>query len=105
TLKLAEDAKRAGADATLLVTPYYNKPPQNGLYEHYKYIAEKVSMPHIIYNVPSRTACDLLPETIERLAKIKNIIGIKEATGKVERAEEIHARCGNNFMVYSGDDF
>ncbi len=88
----------------MLVTPYYNKPPQNGLYEHFKYIAEKVAMPHILYNVPGRTACDLLPETVERLASIENIIGIKEATGSVTRAKEIIERCGKSFMVYSGDD-
>lgn len=104
TLKLAENAKRARADATLLVTPYYNRPPQNGLYQHYKFIAEKVAMPHILYNVPTRTSCDLLPETVERLAKIKNIIAIKDATGKLERAQEIIERCGKNFEVYSGDD-
>jgi len=105
TLKLVENAKRAGADATLLVTPYYNKPTQNGLYQHYKTIAETIDLPLILYNVPSRTVCDLLPETVERLSKIKNIIGIKEATGKIERAQEIAQRCGNSFPIYSGDDF
>lgn len=104
TLKLSENAKRARADATLVVTPYYNKPPQNGLYEHYRFIAEKVDLPLILYNVPGRTSCDLLPETVERLAKIKNIIGIKEATGNIDRAKEILQRCGNNFGIYSGDD-
>src|SRR3990167_1924797 len=104
TLKRTEQAKAAGVDACLIVTPYYNKPTQNGLYQHYKKIAETVDIPIIIYNVPSRTACDILPETIERLAKIKNIIGIKEATGKLERAQEIMQRCGKTFMIYSGDD-
>ncbi len=104
SLKLTENAKRAGADACLLVTPYYNKPTQMGLYEHYKLIAEKTTLPLILYNVPSRTACDLLPETVEQLAKIKNIIGIKEATGKIERANEILKRCGKQFEIYSGDD-
>jgi 4-hydroxy-tetrahydrodipicolinate synthase len=104
TLKLTENAKRAGADACLIVTPYYNKPTQNGLYQHYKAIAENVSLPIIMYNVPSRTGCDLLPETIEQLAKIQTIIGIKEATGKLERAQEILKRCGNQFAIYSGDD-
>lgn len=104
TIKLSENAKLAGADACLIVTPYYNKPTQNGLYQHYKTIAEKVNMPIILYNVPARTACDILPETVERLSKIKNIIGIKEATGKPERVTDIINRCGKTFMVYSGDD-
>ncbi len=104
TLKLTENAKRAGADACLIVTPYYNKPTQNGLYQHYKIIAEKIGQPIILYNVPGRTACDILPETVERLAQIKNIIGIKEATGKVERAQDIIGRCDKAFNVYSGDD-
>src|SRR5436853_369997 len=84
-----------------LVTPYYNKPSQSGLFAHYKTIAENIALPIILYNVPSRTACDLLPETIERLAQIKNIVGIKEATGKIERAEEILTRCGTDFTIYS----
>ena len=104
TLKLSDNAKRAGADACLIVTPYYNKPPQNGLYLHYKTIAEKIDLPIILYNVPGRTACDMLPETVSRLSTIKNIIGIKEATGKVERAKEIIASCDSSFEVYSGDD-
>lgn len=104
TIKLTENAKRAGADACLIVTPYYNKPTQNGLYEHYKAIAEAVDIPVILYNVPGRTGCDLLPPTVERLSKFKNIIGIKEATGKIDRAEEISKRCGKQFEIYSGDD-
>lgn len=104
TLKLSENAKRAGADACLIVTPYYNKPTQNGLYQHYKMVAEKIGLPVILYNVPGRTACDILPETVEYLSKVKNIIGIKEATGKLERAQEIIKRCDKTFEVYSGDD-
>lgn len=104
TIELTRNAKKAGADAALIVTPYYNKPPQQGLYEHYKMVAEKVALPILLYNVPGRTACDLLPETVERLAKIPNIIGIKEATGKIERATEILKRCGTKFKIYSGDD-
>jgi 4-hydroxy-tetrahydrodipicolinate synthase len=104
TITLSENAKRAGADACLIVTPYYNKPTQLGLYQHYKTIAEHVGMPIILYNVPGRTACDMLPETVEKLAKIQEIIGIKEATGKLERAQEIIKRCDNGFAVYSGDD-
>jgi len=103
-IELTLNAKKAGADACLIVTPYYNKPTQNGMYEHYKTIAETCDIPIILYNVPGRTSCDLLPETVERLAKISNIIGIKEATGNLERAKEILKRCGKNFMVYSGDD-
>src|SRR3990167_10483951 len=103
-IKLSKDAKRAGVNALLIVTPYYNKPTQNGLFEHYKLIAEQVDLPVIIYNVPSRTACDILPETVEKLSKITNIIGIKEATGKVDRALDIIRRCGPSFEVYSGDD-
>jgi 4-hydroxy-tetrahydrodipicolinate synthase len=104
TIKLSKNAKKAGADACLIVTPYYNKPTQKGLYQHYKTIAENVDIPIILYNVPGRTACDLLPQTIEPLSAIRNIIGIKEATGKVERAQEILERCGADFAIYSGDD-
>lgn len=104
SLKLAEHAKRAGADATLVVTPYYNKPPQKGLFAHYKTLADESGLPIILYNVPGRTACDLLPETVEQLSKINGIIGIKEATGKLERAQEILQRCDKSFEVYSGDD-
>ncbi len=105
TIELTENARKARANAALIVTPYYNKPTQAGLYEHYKTIAEKVTLPIILYNVPSRTACDMLPETIESLAKINTIVGIKEATGKVDRTIEIIQRCGKEFIVYSGDDF
>lgn len=104
TIELTENARKARANAALIVTPYYNKPTQAGLYEHYKTIAEKVTLPIILYNVPSRTACDILPETVESLAKINTIVGIKEATGKVDRAIEIIQRCGKEFIVYSGDD-
>ncbi|MES2624273.1 MAG: 4-hydroxy-tetrahydrodipicolinate synthase [Pseudomonadota bacterium] len=97
-------AKDIGADACLLVTPYYNKPSQRGLFEHYKKIASEVAIPQILYNVPGRTACDLLPDTIYELAKLPNIVGIKEATGNLARGKEIMARCGAEFLVYSGDD-
>jgi 4-hydroxy-tetrahydrodipicolinate synthase len=103
-IKLTENAKNAGADACLIVTPYYNKPSQNGLYEHYRLIALNTHIPIILYNVPGRTGCDLLPETAERLADVPNIIGIKEATGKIERADDIRTRCGGRFDIYSGDD-
>lgn len=103
-VELTENAKAAGADACLLVTPYYNKPTQEGLYQHFRHIAEAVAIPQILYNVPSRTACDMLPETVERLSKIDNIIGIKEATGDLQRAQEILDRVSKDFLVYSGDD-
>jgi 4-hydroxy-tetrahydrodipicolinate synthase len=104
TLELTLAAKNVGVDGCLIVTPYYNKPPQQGLYEHYKFIAEKASIPIILYNVPGRTGCDLLPETIEHLAKLNSIIGVKEATGKLERTTDILDRCSPDFGIYSGDD-
>ncbi|MEN8178501.1 MAG: 4-hydroxy-tetrahydrodipicolinate synthase [Pseudomonadota bacterium] len=103
-ISLTQCAKQAGADACLLVTPYYNKPTQEGLYRHHKAVAEAVNIPQILYNVPGRTACDMLPETAARLAEIKNIIGIKEATGNLDRLQQIRELCSNDFEVYSGDD-
>lgn len=103
-IRLTQKAKQAGADACLLVTPYYNKPTQEGLYLHYKAIAEAVDIPQILYNVPGRTACDLLPETVGRLAKIANIVGVKEATGKLERVKQIRDLTGADFALYTGDD-
>jgi len=103
-IDLTRCAMEAGADACLLVTPYYNKPTQEGLYRHYRMVAETVPVPQILYNVPGRTACDMLPATVERLAEIPNIIGIKEATGDLDRALEIMQRCGEHLDVYSGDD-
>lgn len=103
-VELTTAAKDAGADACLLVTPYYNKPTQEGLYQHFRHIAEAVAIPQILYNVPGRTVCDMLPETVERLAKIANIIGIKEATGDLQRGKEVLERVPADFLVYSGDD-
>jgi 4-hydroxy-tetrahydrodipicolinate synthase len=103
-IELTRCAEQAGADACLLVTPYYNKPTQEGLYRHYRAVAEAVPVPQILYNVPGRTACDLLPETVARLAPIPNIVGIKEATGKLERVEELRRLCGGAIDLYSGDD-
>lgn len=103
-LELTKAAKQDGADACLLVTPYYNKPTQEGLYQHYKLIAEQVAIPQILYNVPGRTACDLLPETTARLASIENIVAIKEATGSLERAQQTLDLCGDRLDVFSGDD-
>lgn len=103
-IRLTRSARDDGADACLLVTPYYNKPTQEGLYQHFKTIAEAVDIPQILYNVPGRTACDMLPETVERLSRVANIIGIKEATGNLERIAELIQRCGKDFLVFSGDD-
>ncbi|MBB2497327.1 4-hydroxy-tetrahydrodipicolinate synthase [Aquipseudomonas ullengensis] len=103
-VELTQNAHSVGADACLLVTPYYNKPTQEGLYQHFRHIAEAVAIPQILYNVPGRTVCDMLPETVERLSKISNIIGIKEATGDLQRAQEILDRVSADFLVYSGDD-
>jgi 4-hydroxy-tetrahydrodipicolinate synthase len=103
-IDLTKAAAQLGADACLLITPYYNKPTQEGLYQHYMAIAERVNIPQILYNVPSRTAVDLLPETVLRLSKIDNIVGIKEATGSLERSSTISQLCGSDFLIYSGDD-
>ena len=104
-ISLTRCAAEAGVDACLLVTPYYNKPTQEGLFQHYKKIAEEVDIPQILYNVPGRTACDMLPETIARLAEIKNIVGVKEASGDLGRGIKIKELCGSDFMVVSGEDF
>ena len=101
---LTQYAKDAGADACLLVTPYYNKPTQEGLYLHYKAVAEAVAIPQILYNVPGRTACDLRPETIGKLSKMSNIIGIKEATADLERVAAIKSLSRDEFVLISGDD-
>jgi 4-hydroxy-tetrahydrodipicolinate synthase len=93
-----------GVDGVLVVTPYYNRPPQEGLFRHFSMVADAASVPLVLYNVPSRTACDLLPETVERLAAHPQIIGIKEATGNIERGAEILTRCGDDFLLFSGDD-
>lgn len=103
-VELTQHAQSSGASAALLVTPYYNKPPQEGLYQHYRTIAEAVSIPQILYNVPGRTACDLLPETVARLAQIDNIVGLKEATGDLQRIDALKACCPEGFELYSGDD-
>ena len=103
-IELTAEAKAMGADACLLVTPYYNKPTQEGLYQHYKAVAEAVDIPQILYNVPGRTACDMQPATALRLAELPNIVGIKEATGDIERAKELIAKAPEGFAIYSGDD-
>lgn len=101
---LTRCAQRGGADACLLVTPYYNKPTQQGMFLHHKAIAEAVDIPQILYNVPGRTACDMLPDTVAQLAAVPNIIGIKEATGDLDRVTQIRQSCGADFALYSGDD-
>jgi len=103
-IHLTAAARRVGADACLLVTPYYNKPTQEGLYLHYRAVAEAVDIPQILYNVPGRTACDMLPETVGRLARLPNIIGVKEATGEVARVARLRELCGDDFLLLSGDD-
>lgn len=103
-LELTQSAKEAGADACLLVTPYYNKPTQEGLYQHFAHIAKQIHIPQVLYNVPGRTAVDMLPETVLRLAKVNNIVGIKEATGDLERARILIEQASTNFAVLSGDD-
>lgn len=101
---LTAAAKAAGADAALLVTPYYNKPPQEGLYRHFTAVAEAVDIPQILYNVPGRTAVDMLPSTVQRLAAVPNIIGIKEALGDLDRVRDLVALELPDFALYSGDD-
>ncbi|MBI5196484.1 MAG: 4-hydroxy-tetrahydrodipicolinate synthase [Nitrospirae bacterium] len=105
TIMITEKAKKLGADAALLVSPYYNKPTQEGLYRHHKKIAEAVDIPQILYNVPGRTAVNMLPPTVARLAEIKNIVGIKEATGDMKQVSEVIRLCGDRMAVISGDDF
>ena len=103
-IELAQCAKNAGAAYSLTVVPYYNKPTQEGLYRHFAAIAEAVDMPHILYNVPGRTACDLANDTVLRLSQIPNIVGIKDATGNIERGSDLLLRLPKDFAVYSGDD-
>jgi len=103
-ISLTRHAKEAGADGALLITPYYNKPTQEGLYRHYKAVAEAVDMPLVLYNIPSRTGVNMLPTTVARLAVMKNIVGIKEGSGSVQQASEIAQTCGDRLTVLSGDD-
>ena len=103
TVENVHHAKEAGADAVLVVTPYYNKPTQEGLYRHYMEVA-KAGLPVVAYNIPGRTACDMLPETVARLQKAGALIGIKEASGNISRAAEIVEKCGDELAVLAGDD-
>lgn len=102
SIELTRQAMALGVDACLLVTPYYNRPSQEGLYQHYKTIAESVPIPQILYNIPKRTGCDLLPETVAKLTTIPNIVGIKE--GMPDRAKQLITECSNSLDVFSGDD-
>lgn len=103
-ISLTKHAKQAGADAALLITPYYNKPTQEGLYRHYKAIAEAVDLPLVLYNIPGRTGVNMLPATIARLAAIKNVVGVKEGSGTVQQASDIVQMCGDRLSVLAGDD-
>lgn len=105
TIMLTRHAKDAGADGALIITPYYNKPSQEGLYRHFKAVADDVDIPIVMYNVPGRTAVNMLPETVARCSKIKNIVGIKEATANLGQISDIIELCGKSFAVMSGDDF
>jgi len=104
-LRLTKHAYDAGADGVLIVCPYYNRPTQEGLYQHYKIIAESIPIPIVPYNIPGRTGVNLMPETVARLAKISNIVGIKEASGSLKQMQDVISLCGENFDVLSGDDF
>lgn len=104
-IEITKRAKKLGADGALLVTPYYNKPTQEGLYRHYKAVADAVKIPIILYNVPGRTAVNMLPSTVARLTECKNIVGIKEATGDMKQVSELIRLCGDRLTVLSGDDF
>lgn len=103
-IELTRKAKALGADACLLVAPYYNKPSQEGLYQHFAAIAQAVDIPQILYNVPGRTGCDIQNDTVVRLSAIKNIVGIKDATGGIERGTDLLLKVPADFVVYSGDD-
>lgn len=105
TLELTQHAKKAGADGALLITPYYNKPTQEGLYRHFKLVAGSVDIPVVLYNVPGRTGVNMLPATAARLREVKNIVGVKEASGDLKQVSEIIRLCGRDFDVISGDDF
>jgi 4-hydroxy-tetrahydrodipicolinate synthase len=104
-IRLTRHAYEVGADGALIVAPYYNRPTQEGLYQHYKLIAETVPIPIIVYNIPSRTGVNITPDTMAKLSKIKNIVGVKEAAGSLQQMQEMITACGPNFSVLSGDDF
>jgi 4-hydroxy-tetrahydrodipicolinate synthase len=101
---LTQGAEKAGADGALMISPYYNRPTQEGIYQHYKKVASEVGIPIIVYNIPGRTGSKIEPETLARLAEIKNVAGVKEATGSVDQAIDVIRLCGDNLAVYSGED-
>jgi 4-hydroxy-tetrahydrodipicolinate synthase len=103
-ISLTRHAREAGADGALLITPYYNKPTQEGLYRHYKAVAEAVDIPQVLYNIPGRTGVNMLPATVARLAVMKSIVGIKEGSGSVQQASDIAQACGDRLTVLAGDD-
>jgi len=103
-IMLTKHAKKRGADASLQVSPYYNRPTQEGLYRHFKKIAEEAGLPIIVYNIASRTGVNITPETMQRLSRVKNIVGVKEASGNLDQMSRIHALCGDRFDLISGDD-
>jgi len=103
-IALTRHAKKAGADGALLITPYYNKPTQEGLYQHYKKIAESVELPIMLYNIPGRTSVNMLPPTVARLAEVRNIVSIKEGSGSIQQMDEVLQLCGDRLAVLSGDD-
>jgi 4-hydroxy-tetrahydrodipicolinate synthase len=105
TITMTKKAKKLGADAALLVAPYYNKPTQEGIYRHYKSVAKAVDIPIVLYNVPGRTVVNILPSTVARLMEMKNIVAIKEATGDMKQVSEVIKLCGDRLTVLSGDDF
>lgn len=104
SIHLTAEAEKAGADGILLVNPYYNRPSQDGLYAHFRAIADSTRLPVILYNIPGRTGVNCLPETVARLADVPNIVGIKEATGSLEQASDVRKRTPPDFLIYSGDD-
>ena len=103
-VRLTREAEKSGADGALMISPYYNRPTQEGIYQHYKKVASEVGIPIIIYNIPGRTGSKIEPETLARLAEIKNIAGVKEATGSVDQAIDVIRLCGDRLAVYSGED-
>ena len=103
-IELTRGAEKAGADGALMISPYYNRPTQEGIYQHYKKVAESVGIPIIVYNIPGRTGSKIEPETLARLSEIKNVAGVKEATGSIEQAIDVIRLCGDNLAVYSGED-
>jgi 4-hydroxy-tetrahydrodipicolinate synthase len=103
-IRLTAAAREMGADAALLISPYYNKPTQDGIYKHYKMIAQSVDLPLLMYNIPGRTGSNIMPETMARLCEIRNIVGVKEASGSMDQISDIRRLCGDRLTILSGDD-